>query len=738
MVFSPSSVFPQNLNWGLTGMAGGFNPALVTPGQFGNQQRPGTPSRMPQFTQLNPPNAESKWGTQPTDQFLPVAELRRFYENYLATKTWEVQEKRMARRYNAGDQWTADELKKLKLRNQPKVTRNRVKRKINAVVGLVERLRQDPKCYARTPKSEEQADLATAVIRYVLDSNRWESLSSKVASDAAREGIGCLELGLKQRVEGDLDVTLEHVTTDTFFYDPRSYRADFTDALFMGTAKWVDIEIAKQFSPPEKWADLEATSSNDTGAVYSEDGERAIRWMDSVRKRIRLVDVWYYRNGEWCWALYTYGTILMEGLSPFVDVEGATMTKFLAFSAFIDPDGDRFGFIRDMKDIQDEINHRYSKALHLLNTRRTFVRRGTMDVNRMRQELVKTDGIIEWDAEKPEFDDQRQLADMQGQIAFLEDAKTEIENFGPNPALIGQGDQARSGRAIALLQQAGIAELGPYIIELKDWKLRLYRAVFANVKKHWQLERWIRIVDPEDEAQLIQINGLRYDPLTLSFQNVNNITAIDVDIIIDEGADTINMMMDTFDTLGTLASRGAQVPPALLIELAPIPARIKKKWLQRLDATNQPDPQKEQLKTIAIAGENAKVDETKSKVAKNISDAMSKVATSFTPQTMALEPHILAMAKNIEAANAGPPSQYAPGKLGQFGIPSAIAPTGQMPPGGPGGPVPGNVGGPPGSRPGPGAAPPPPPPPGAISGGTDMVAGGLAGPRPPLAPGNLG
>lgn len=708
MVFSPSSSYPQSLNVGLTGMAGGFNPALAGAS----------------FTQLNRSPAlttESKYGTQSTDQFLPVAELRRFYENYLATKVWEVQEKRQARRYNAGDQWTADELKKLKLRNQPKVTRNRVKRKINAVVGLVERLRQDPKCYARTPKSEEQADLATAVIRYVLDSNRWESLSSKVASDAAREGIGCAELGLKQSRKGDLDVTLDHVTTDTFFYDPRSYRADFSDALFEGTAKWIDIEVAKQFCPPEKWADLEATSSNDTGAVYSEDGERAIRWMDSVRKRIRLVDIWYYRNGEWCWALYTYGTILMEGLSPFVDSEGNTMSKFLAFSAFIDPDGDRFGFIRDMKDIQDEINHRYSKALHLLNTRRTFVRRGTMDVNLMRQELLKTDGIIEWDAEKPEFDDQRQLADMQGQIKFLEDAKVEIENFGPNPALIGQGDQAKSGRAIALLQQAGIAELGPYIIELKDWKLRVYRAVFAAVKKHWSTERWIRVIDPEDEAQLVQINGLRYDEVG-GFQNVNNIASIDVDIIVDEGADTVNMMMDTFDTLGTLASRGAQVPPALLIELAPIPARIKKKWLQRLDATNQPDPQKEMLKSIAIAGEQAKVDKTKSEVAENIAGAMQKVMTSLSPEMVG--PGI-DMARALEGINAdvgGPikpqPPQMANNMLSLAGMGKSLGI------GAPGG--------------GSASSPPGPEAPGSIGSNSDMVNGGLAGPAPPLGPGNIG
>jgi hypothetical protein len=680
----------------------------------------GQPDRKLDSGQRDLSQQEDKFGTAYVDAFLPVAELRRMYENYLMVKVWEIAEKRQARRYFAGDQWTADELKKLKLRNQPKVTRNRIKRKINAVVGLVERLRQDPKCYPRTPQSEEQADLATAVIRYVLDANRWETLSSKIASDAAREGIGAIELGLKQTAQGDCDITLLQVQTDTGFYDPRSYLPDFSDCLYQGTAKWADIEIAKQFTPMEKWPDLESVSSTDTGSIYSEDGERAIRWMDATRKRVRLVDIWYFRNGQWCWALFSYNTILMEGVSPFVDTDGQTISKFLMFSATVDPDGDRYGFVRDMKDIQDEINHRYSKALHLLNTRRTFVRRGTLDINQVRQELLKPDGIIEWDAEKPEFDDQRALADMEGQIKFLEDAKTEIENFGPNPALLGQGGvEGRSGRAIALLQQAGIAELGPYIIEYKDWKLRVYRAVFASVKKHWTLERWIRVTDPDDEQQLVQINGLRFDPTTMMPQTVNSIAAIDVDIIIDEGADTINMMQDTFDTLGTLASRGAQVPPALLIELSPIPARIKKKWLQRMDAAAQPDPKKEQLKGIAVEGEAAKVAQTKSVVAKNIADAMSKVATAFTPVTMPMEPHVLGLANQLEGTGG------APAPAPQMGAPPGGPPP--MPP--PGGGAPGGASG---------AMPPPPPPPGSLGGGIDMVAGAPAGPAPPLGPGNIG
>jgi len=591
-----------------------------------------------------------------TAPYLDVDELTKQHENYYNTKSNEIEEKGTARAYYSGSQWTADELKKLKGRNQPPITRNRIKRKINGVVGLVERMRQDPKCYPRNPKDDGSADIATAAIRYVLDNNRWESLSSKIASDVAKEGLGGLELGLENSKQGDYDVTQARVPTDAFFYDPVSFEADFTDCLFMGTAKWVDMEIAKTFCPPDKWDEI-ATTNDSEGT--RDDEKRTVRWYDSKRKRVRLVDHWYFRNGQWCWALHTKSLVLMEGLSPFVDPDGKPISKFIMFSANVDQDGDRYGFFRDMKDTQDETNHRYSKALHLLNTRRMIVRRGSVDVNKTRAEAQKTDGVIEWDAEKPEFDDAKSLADMQGQLRFLEDAKAEMENFGPNPALMGMAEGAKSGRAIALLQQAGIAELGTYIIEYKDWKLRVYRAVFCAAKKHWTMERWIRVTDPDDEMQMLQINGIRSDPTYGTPQTVNSMAAIDVDVIIDEGSDTVNQMQDAFDTLGVLASRGAEVPPGLLIELAPINSRIKKKWLKQMEEAQASDPMKEKAKAIALESEDAKVMETKSKAIKNMTDAMLNVSQgAISPATLPYEPHLLGLADLLdtdESNNQGVP-----------------------------------------------------------------------------------
>jgi hypothetical protein len=599
--------------------------------------------------------------------YLSVEELVKQHESYHNSKSNEINEKVTARGYYSGSQWTADELKKLKKRNQPPITRNRIKRKINGVVGLVERMRQDPKCYPRTPNNDGGADLATAVIRYCLDNNRWESLSSKIAGDVAKEGLGGLEIGLTKSKQGDYDTTLARVPTDAFFYDPVSFEADFTDVLFMGTAKWVDFEIAKTFCPEDKWNELQTTGSDDG---TRDDDKRSIKWYDTERKRLRLVDQWYYRNGQWCWALHTKSAVLMEGLSPYTDPDDKPISKFIMFSANVDQDGDRYGFFRDMKDTQDETNHRYSKALHLLNTRRMIVRRGSVDVNKMREEAQKTDGVVEWDTEKPEFDDAKSLADMQGQLKFLEDAKAEMENFGPNPALMGMAEGAKSGRAIALLQQAGIAELGTYIIEYKDWKLRVYRAVFMACKKHWTMERWIRVTDPDDEMQMIQINGLRADPMGMTPQSINSLAQIDVDIIIDEGSDTVNQMQDAFDTLGVLASRGAEVPPGLLIELAPINSRIKKKWLKQMEDAERSDPMKEQAKKIALESEDAKVMETKSKAIKNMTDAMLNVSQgALAPPVVAAEPHLLGLADLLDSDEGNDQGVPAPPGGGVEGSP---------------------------------------------------------------------
>lgn len=537
-----------------------------------------------------------------------VARLKRQYYDFLGAKDAEITEARESRHYYHGDQWTADEIKKLKDRRQPVVTSNRIVRKVDAIVGLVERLRQDPKAYPRTPQHDEGAELATAVLRYVLDSNDWKSKSTRIARFAAVDGVAGIEYDMEVGDEGDPSVALHIVYGDTFFYDPRSFDEGFTDARYCGVAKWIDVEQAKEIVP-SKADEIDSLIESGSDLTTAADADREKIWINSNEKRVRLVDHWYMKGGKWLWCLYIGNTKLLEGVSPFLDEKGKTFPRYRVFSAAVDHDGDRYGFVRNLRSPQDEINHRRSKALHILNSRRLILQKGDVDdVETARKEWAKPDGILEVNQGSVAHAENQQ-ADFKGQLEMLQESKNEIENFGPNPALIGQGLEDSSGRAISLLQQAGIAELGPYLTAFKNWKFRVYRDIWNIVQRNWTSERWIRVSDDQNVAQFFQINKLQNDAYGRP-QIVNAIGSLDVDIIIDEGPDAVNLQADAYMVLQSLGPQFVQEFPEIALELSPIPHSVKKPMMdkirQKQNAPTPPDPKvagQVQIETIKAQGD---------------------------------------------------------------------------------------------------------------------------------------
>lgn len=541
------------------------------------------------------------------EQFLDIGRLRRQYYDYLGVKMPEIEEQKEARRYYHGAQWTDKEIKALKRRKQPVVTYNRIQRKIDAVVGLVERLRQEPKAFPRNPNGQEGADVATAALRYAVDHVDWKSKSPRVARYAAIDGLCGIELDLQVGDHGDPDIDLHIVYGDTFFYDPRSFDDGFTDCRYLGVSKWIDVDQAKEMFP-DKADELDGLV--EMGTDLTPNSDREITWVNTSAKKVRLIDHWYIHNGQWCWCCYVGNAVLMEGVSPYIDERNKTFPKFLMFSTGVDHDADRYGFVRALKSPQDEINHRRSKGLHILNSRRVISEKGAVDdVEKARAEWAKPDGWVERNPGKEiTLDNQQQ--DFAGQLNMLQEAKNEIENFGPNPALIGQGIENASGRAISLLQQAGIAELGPYIISYRTWKIRVYRAIWNILQRYWTAERWIRLTDDEGLAQFVKLNGLELDQYGHP-AIVNALGSLDVDIILDEGPDNINMMADAYDTLTALAQAGQKIPPEVLIELAPLQNSVKQRLLQRMQEAMQQDPAKVVAQRIALDSEQAKTERTK-------------------------------------------------------------------------------------------------------------------------------
>ena len=532
---------------------------------------------------------------QKQEKYFDLNRLRRQYNDYASAKDAEAREMVDSRHYYHGDQWTREEIETLRRRKQPVVTSNRIVRKIDAVVGLVERLRQDPKAYPRTPQHDEGAELATATIRFVLDNNDWKSKSSRVARAGGIDGVAGIEYDLVPGDEGDPSLEMHIAYGDGFFYDPRSFDEGFTDARYLGVAKWVDIELAKELVP-SKADEIDVMMETGSDLTTINDNDRERNWINTTERKCRLVDHWYIQGGKWKWCLYIGFLKLMEGVSPFIDERGKTFPRYRMFSANVDHDGDRYGFVRNLKSPQDEVNHRRSKALHLLNNRRVISEKGAVDdIEVARREWSKPDGWVETNPGLKMEPDQSTNNDFKGQLEMLQEAKNEIENFGPNPALIGQGLEDSSGRAIQLLQQAGIAELGPYLSAYKNWKIRVYRDIWNIIQRYWTSQRWIRVTDDQNVAQFFQINKLQVDQYGRP-AIVNNVGSLDVDIIIDEGPDAVNMQGDSMMVLQSLGPQFAQNFPDIAIELSPLPNSVKKPMLDKIQAKqNQPPPPNPQV-----------------------------------------------------------------------------------------------------------------------------------------------
>lgn len=591
--------------------------------------------------QTGPSGAET---TSPN--YWSLERLKRSYTDYLNSKVQEIEEQKDARRYRHGSQWTNAQIKEFNRRRQPIVTYNHIGPKINGVVGIIERLPHNPKGFPRTPKEEQGADIATHAVRYVLDLNRWRSKSPLCGEMCGVDGFAGIEIIIESGDRGDPDIAFEVVENDGFFYDPRSVALDFSDARFMGQGKWLDLDQAKEMFPG-KANDLEDAMESATDLSTNSDRENKWFITDGYIKRIRVIDEWYKMNGEWCWCIYTGNVKLDEGKSYLQDEKGKSSCKYIMFSAAVDQDGDRYGFVRQFKSPQDEINQRRSKALHLDNSRRIMAEQGAFDdIEKARIESARPDGVVIYNTGfKAEFDDDARLKAVEGQLKFLQEAKAELDSYGPTLSMIGDTGVQLSGRAISLQQQAGVAQLGPFIISVRSWKLRVYRAIWNAIRQYWKAERWIRVTDDQNSLQFLGINQVGLDQMGMPAM-VNQVSALDVDIIMDEGTDSINAMQDTYDAMVAIVQAGGQVPPDIIIELAPgIDPDTRKRLLERL---RQPDPAMEQAKQIELEQGQADVQKTQAETAATKAEALMKMQEASQPD----QPDFAAIAKMYQDRQA--------------------------------------------------------------------------------------
>lgn len=494
------------------------------------------------------------------------------------------------RDYYDEKQWTADEIATLEKRGQPVITNNRIKRKVNSLMGLEKQARKDPKAFPRNPDDEQAAKAATDAIRYVCDNSHWDDKRSQCAKELAIEGTCAVMVGAV-KAKGGFDPDIRRVAWDRFYYDPASAEFDFADANFKGVVVWMDLADAKRKYP--RAADiLEATWANARSVDTFDDKPSNSLWADYKRKRVRLCEH-YCKDGEWTFSIFTKAGFVEEPRpSPYLDEAGEPECPLHAVSLYVDRDNNRYGEVRTMIGPQDAINKHESKALHWINENQVRVSPAmSMSPEKARKEMARADGVF-----VGERDDVERLGNadrIAGSMQMAQLAKDEIDSQSVNAALQGKQRQDLSGKAIMAQQQGGMMEAASYLDCIRVLSVAVYRSVWARVRQYWKGERWVRVSGDENNLRFVGLNkpvtalqqlqqqmtqaGITRENLDsappeilkqlqamadnpqMASQTVaieNNVAELDVDIVIDEGIDTPTVQAEQFETL-------AQMMPAL-------------------------------------------------------------------------------------------------------------------------------------------------------------------------------
>lgn len=578
--------------------------------------------------------------------------LRQFRDAFDASFN-ERERGNQCRQYYDGFQWTAEEIETLRSRKQPVITANLISPKINSLIGFEKRQRTDPKAYPRTPKHEKDAESATDALRYIAQDQSFDSKRSNVAENMAIEGIGAVCIGGKPKKNGEYEITVNLIHWDRFYRDPHSRERDFSDASFMGEVIWMDQDEALA-EYPDKEGIIQGSYTTGGGDTFGSTFEDRPKWVwgDISQRRVRILKHrWKDPKKGWMVGILCRGGWLWGPKpSPYVDEDGEPCCDIEAVSAYVTTENDRYGAVWNWLTIQDEVNKRRSKALHRLTMRGVIADKGAVDNKaQARKELAKPDGYIEVNPDS-RFDVIDGLAPMQGEMQLLAEAKAELNTIGVNPSL--QGDaKSPSGRAQELQQGAALAEFAIYFDALRHWSWRCYKAMWCRVQQYWDGPMWIRVTDDESNLRFVGLNRpvTAGEEVTQLMQNQrpvppqlmlmaeidpnmvtrveNPVAELDVDIIVEDGPDTVTVQAEQFAQLVELKKADPMaIPTEMVIEASQL--RNKERILEHLKGGGIPPQVQQQMQ--ALQEENAKL---KQQAANNPADAIKAQADLIGAQT---------------------------------------------------------------------------------------------------------
>ena len=548
-------------------------------------------------------------------------------------------------------QWDEYDAQVLMERGQAPLVFNEIKPTIDWVIGTERRMRIDHKVLPRRKEGNEDAQVKSELLKYLSDTNKTVFHRSRAFDDAIKAGIGWLETGIR----GDETQEMLYTRYEDWrkvIYDSNGSELDTSDWRYVFRWKWLDEDIASAYFPErshllnqpgtmdkqplQEQDDLWYLGSRVTqpGSDYASVGKytpyTAAPFSMNKRPRVKLYEAWYrtpilkrrFANGDLRGVVYDstnkehqamlkgeyslYDKLEMQiRCAVFCDAgllwEGESPYNHGRFP--LQPiwcyrrkrDNAPYGMIRALRDPQDDLNKRASKALWILSSNRVVMDDDAVDdIEALREEVARADSIVS-KKRGTELTIDRDVQVADAHLNMMDRNIQHIRNVGGvTGENLGRPTNATSGVAIQNRQEQGSVVTTEPFDNLRFSTQIIGEMELANIEQFYTEPKMVRLVGDRGHATFKEINQIQNDGSLL-----NDITKEQADFVVSEQdyRSTLRQAMfeSMFNVLGQIGQTSPQAALNLLdlcVEMADLPNRDE--WVTRLRKMNgQSDPDKE-------------------------------------------------------------------------------------------------------------------------------------------------
>jgi len=602
--------------------------------------------------------------------------------------------------FEDSDQWSAEDKAELEARGQAPLVFNEIKPTIEWLLGTEKRSRADWRIVPREEDDVKPAERKTKLFKYVSDLNSAEYQRSLAFADAVRSGDGWMKVAVKMTEQGRPQIVYEHCNWREFWPDARSRKADLSDARYLHRARYIDLDDAIAMFP-EKAEALKTASQPDTAMMAddSTDGVLEQEFEDAGgfreeggRTLVRLVETWYREpkrvkilRGEGPMdgqeyvkspetdalvgveydlvsaikqvvnvCLWVDDCVLFEGQSPYR--HGLfPYVRVLAYRK--KRNGTVYGVIRALRDPQEDLNKRRSKALFAMSVRRVVMEKGAVDdKDVLADEVSRPDSIIEHAVGKRlEIIENGQIAQGHLQLASDDSAYIRLAS-GVTGENLGLQTNATSGKAIVARQEQGAVVTTTLYDNLRQAMLISGRIVLSLIEQYMTEQQVFRITGERGRDEFVTVND--GDPENDITRHMADFTVAEQDWKTSTRA---AMSEELIRLAGTLPPQMAMLMIDIAIEMMDVPnkdeivKRIRKAGgLGNPDATGE-EQQAEEQQAQAVAQAQAaaaesQAAEARARTAKLEAEVVLTAARAESAAVVALKDKLVGLREAVATA----------------------------------------------------------------------------------------